>query len=586
MSKTKALFGRTPSLLGSVLLVCSACTGVSSLPDGSNGAPTSNGVGSGGPSAAGAGNAAGGAGSVAATGLWTSPPTTTLDAGRVVLARLNNPEYDNTVRDLLGTMTKASVTYSFPGDDINELFDTNGQTLVYSDLLFAQVQAAAQGLVAELLARPAADPVRTRVLTCTPTLATVGTCLTTILTPFMTKAYRRPVTPAEVAQIVTIGTTIAQAHADPLPGLSGALEAVLLSPNFLFRLELSTNVASTTPTKLNDYELATRLSYFLGSTMPDAQLTQAAAAGQLAGGGSAYNAQIDRMLADPLRAQAFVDNFAGRWLSLIDTAMVAPDDTLFAGQYDDALRLSTPQETSLFFASLVADKQPLPTLLTANFTFVNDSLAKHYGIPSPGATGFARVDLPADSHRMGLLTQETFLTVTSLPARTSPVKRGVWVLENLLCDGTPAPPANIPALQAEGTGTVRQVLEQHRANPFCSSCHSLIDPLGLALENYDAVGAYRTLDNNVAIDASATMVDGTKFVGAIALANYVANDPRLPWCLTKQLMTFGVGRSFEAPDGRGYVRGVAGQMSTKPTWPDLIRAVANSQAFVTGRGEM
>jgi hypothetical protein len=597
MGKEVGRRGSFKDLVVVMFVAASGCTGVVGLPRGSTGTGVSGaGSGSGGGSTSGAGSnigagsntglgAADGGTVVMAGGLWALTPTTTIDSGRAVLKRLNNPEYDNTVRDLVGTMSKASATYMFPDDDISELFDTNGQTLVYSDLLFAQVQSAAQGLVTELLARPATDPVRTRLLTCTPTMTTLGTCLTTILTPFMTSAYRRPVTSAEVAQIVTLATTIATAHNDPVPGLSGALEAVLLSPNFLFRVEPSTNIASTTPTKVSDYELATRLSYFLGSTMPDAQLTQAAAAGQLSPAGTAYNAQIDRLLADPVRSQAFVDNFAERWLSLSDALLVAPDDTIFAGLYDDALRLSAPQETSMFFASLVADKQPLATLLTANFTFVNDSLAQHYGIPYTGGTTFGRVTLPASSNRMGLLTQETFLTVTSQPDRTSPVKRGVWVLENLLCDGTPAPPPGIPQLPAQGTGTVRQVLETHRAQAFCSSCHSLIDPIGLSLENFDAIGSYRTLDNGVAIDASATMLDGTTFTGSTALANYVAKDPRLAWCLTKQVMTFGVGRTFEPPDGRAYVMGVANQMNANPTWPDLIKAVANSQAFLTSRGE-
>ncbi|MES1172895.1 MAG: DUF1588 domain-containing protein [Myxococcales bacterium] len=589
MSKITALFGHSGRLLTPLLLACSAsaCTGVSSLPDGMDTVPGNTAAATGGSGSSVAGGGA--SGTVTPTpatgGLWPKSATTSLDAGRVVLARLNNPQYDNTVRDLLGTMTQASTTYMFPDDEVNELFDTNGQTLVYSDLKFAQVASAAEGLVAELLARPATDPVRTRVISCTPTVATMATCLTTILTPFLAKAYRRPVTADEVTPFVTVGTTIATAHNDPLPGLSGALRAVLLSPSFLFRVERSAVLGSVTPTKINDYELATRLSYFIGSTTPDAQLTAAAASGQLTTGGATYDAQIDRLIADPVRSAAFVQNFGARWLSLLDTALVAPNEDVFPGQYSDALRLSAPQETSLFFANLVADKQPLSVLLTANFSFVNDALANRYGIASPGGTAFAKVTFPADSHRMGLLTQETFLTVTSLPARTSPVKRGVWVLDNLLCDGTPPPPPNIPELPAEGSGTVRQVLEQHRTQPFCAQCHNLIDPIGLALENFDAVGAYRTLDNNVPIDAKTTTLDGTTLDGAISLANYIANDPRLNWCLTKQLMTFGVGRSFEQPDGRAYIEGVAGQMSSKPTWVDLIKAVAHSEAFLTARGE-
>jgi Protein of unknown function (DUF1588)/Protein of unknown function (DUF1592)/Protein of unknown function (DUF1595)/Protein of unknown function (DUF1587)/Protein of unknown function (DUF1585) len=582
MSKTKAVLGSSRRWLSPLLLAssASACTGVVSLPEDSGGRSPGNAA----NGSIGSGTAAGTA--PPAGGLWTSPPTTNLDAGRVVVARLNNAQYDNTVRDLLGTMTQPSKTYMVPEDEVNELFDTNGQTLVYSDLKFAQIDAAAQGLVAELLGRPASDPVRTRVVSCAPTISTMSSCLTNILTPFLAKAYRRPVTADEVTPFVTLGTSIATAHNDPMPGLSGALEAVLLSPNFLFRVERSAVIGSTTPAKINDYELATRLSYFIGSTMPDAQLTAAADAAQLTAGGASYDAQIDRLLADSGRSAAFVQNFGARWLSLLDTALVAPDDQTFpAGQYDDAVRLSAPQETSLFFADLISEKLPLSSLVTANFSFINDSLAKQYGLTSPGGAGFSKVTFPADAHRMGLLTQETFLTVTSLAARTSPVKRGVWVLENLLCDGTPAPPPGVPELPAEGSGTVRQVLEQHRAQKVCAACHNLIDPIGVALENYDAIGKYRLQDNGIDIDAKINTVEGTTLDGAISLANYVANDPRLAWCLTKQVMTFGVGRSFEQPDGRAYIRGVADQMSTKPNWTDLVKAVAHSQAFLTARGE-
>lgn len=586
MSNTIARLGISRRWLTPLLLASSAlaCTGVVSSPQGSDGRTPDN---NGGPGSNGPGSTDGSSATAPAPGgLWTAPPTTNLDAGRVVLARLNNTQYDNTVRDLLGTMTQPSRTYMVPEDEINELFDTNGQTLVFSDLKFAQLDAAAEGLVAELVGRPASDPVRTRVISCQPTLSNMSMCLTSILTPFLAKAYRRPVTADEVTPFVTLGTSIATAHNDPTPGLSGALQAVLLSPNFLFRVERSAVIGSTTPVKVTDYELATRLSYFIGSTMPDPQLTAAAAAAQLTAGAASYDAQIDRLLADPGKLTAFVQNFGARWLSLLDTALVAPDDQIFpAGQYSDSLRLSAPQETSLFFADLITENLPLPALLTANFSFVDDSLAKHYGLTSPGVTGFSKVTFPADAHRMGLLTQETFLTVNSLPARTSPVKRGVWVLENLLCDGTPAPPPGIPALPAEGSGTVRQVLEQHREQAYCASCHNLIDPLGVTLENYDAIGKYRLQDNGIDINAKIATLDGTMLDGATSLANYVANDPRLTWCLTKQVMTFGVGRSFEQPDGRGYIRGVADQIGAKPTWTDLIKAIAHSEAFLTARGE-
>lgn len=604
MGKAIGRSGFYRDLAVAALLVASGCTGVVSQSGGTGtGTGTQNGNGNG----SGAGNATGtgttGAGSGAGTSggamvttdpvtgkttvasLWNMLPTINgLDSGRAVLRRLNNAEFDNTVRDLLGTMTSASSTYMFPADEVNELFDTNGQTLDFNTLLFSQLQQAAQGLADEFMARTATDPIKTRILTCTPTLTTFSTCLTTVLTPLMSSAYRRPATAAEVTQVVTVANTIAQAHMDVTFGIKAALEAVLLSPNFLFRIESSTPATSTTPVKVSDYELATRLSYFIGSTMPDAQLTAAAAAGKLAPAGADYSSQIDRLIADPTRLQAFVDNFAGRWLSIRDTALVAPDPP-YDAMYDDALRLATPQETSMFFSSLLSTKQPLSALLTANYTYVNARLAQQYGLPAVTGTGFSKVTLAPSSQRMGFLTQETYLTVTSLPARTSPVKRGVWILENLLCDGTPAPPANVPSLAPEGTGTVRQVLEAHRSNAFCSSCHSVIDPFGLAMENYDAIGAYRTQDNGINIDASSTMADGTSVSGPLDLASKVAQDPRYPLCVTKQALTFGVGRSFEQPDGRAYVKAVASTMGASATWPDLVKAVAMSDAFRTTRGE-
>jgi hypothetical protein len=598
MGKAIGRNGSYKDLAVVALFVVSGCTGVASLPRSGSGSGGGNATGSTtGSGTAGNGSVTGVGGSGIMTDPMTGKPVVTslwdklpaingLDSGRAVLRRLNNAEYDNTVRDLLGTMMtpKPSAAYMFPADEVNELFDTNGQTLVFTSFLFSQLQQAAQGLVDEFMARPANDPIRTRILTCTPTLATLSTCLTTVLTPFMTTAYRRPVSAAEVGQVVTVANSIAQAHMDATFGTKAALQAVLLSPNFLFRLETSTPPTGTTPVKINDYELATRLSYFVGSTMPDAQLTAAAAAGKLTPAGPDYASQVDRLISDPTRLQAFVDNFAGRWLSIRDTALVAPDapyDTM----YDEALRVATPQETSLFFSSLVSTKQPLSTLLTANYTFVNARLAQHYGLPSPAGTGFSKVTLGPTSQRMGFLTQETYLAVTSLPARTSPVKRGVWILENLLCDGTPAPPANVPDLPPEGTGTVRQVLEAHRSNAFCSSCHSVIDPFGLAMENYDAIGAYRTQDNGHDIDASSQMADGTSVSGPLDLANKVAQDPRFALCVTKQALTFAVGRSFEQPDGRAYVKTVAGTMGAGAGWPDLIKAVAMSDAFRTSRGE-
>jgi Protein of unknown function (DUF1592)/Protein of unknown function (DUF1588)/Protein of unknown function (DUF1595)/Protein of unknown function (DUF1587)/Protein of unknown function (DUF1585) len=607
-----------------MLALTAGCTGVSSLPSGGNatgtpgtgtpgtgtpgtgtpgtgtpgtgtpgtGTPGTGTPGTGTPGTGTPGTGTPGTGTPGAglPGAWDKiTATTTLDPGRVVLRRLNNAEYDNTVRDLLGTTTKPSQTLMFAADNVNlEGFDTVGTVLSYSSLLMEGQDSASDSLLTELLARPKTDPLRMRIMLCEPTAATLATCAPQILKPFMTNAYRRPALDAEVADLVALATSISTSSTDPIKGLTGALKAVLMSPHFLFHVEAGGT--ATTSTKLNDYEVANRLSYFLWSTMPDAQLMAAASTAKLAPAGADYTSQIARLIADPIKFQAFVDNYGGQALTLRDVKNVAPQADLFK-TFDDSLRLSIASETSAFFASMIKDAQPLTALLLADFSFVNDRLAKHYGIAGipAGQTTFTKVPLPATSNRMGLLTQETFLTVTSMPDRTSPVKRGNWILDQLLCDSTPPPPPSVPQFVTPTVAsglTVRAALEAHRASPACAICHNTMDPLGLAFENYDAIGAYRTMDNGKAVDTSGVLTDGRAFGGAKELATLLANDSRFTRCMVKQALTYAVGRSFETPEGRGYVAGLADPLvKANATWPDLLRTVATSEAFLTRRGE-
>lgn len=589
MSKTKALFGRQHGWLTSLLLVCSACTGVSSLPDGYNGPTAADGTPNGGDVPGPGGTPSNG--SAGATSLPPVPgdsarggtkvvPSTTLDAGRVVLRRLNRTEFDNTVHDLLGTMSTPAQD-TFAKDDISDGFDTIGRTLIMSSLLVEQLDAAAGSLVDELLARPAGDAWRLRVLSCEPSAANAATCLPQILSAFMKNAYRRPVTAEEVQARVALATAVQTSSGDVMRGLNAALKAVLMSPHFLYRVELGDPV-SAAATPLNDYELASRLSYFLWASMPDATLLQAAADKKLTPIAADLSAQVDRMLADP-KSQGFIDSFAGQWLSGRDALSFVADPKVFAG-YDDALRLAMPQETSLFFKALIAEKQPLSALLLGKFSFVNDRLAKQYGLPG-GQTAFTRVSLEG-TERMGILTQNTFLTVTSYPFRTSPVKRADWVLEHLLCDPPPAPPAAVPALaDAVPMGlTLRQHFEAHRSNPSCAGCHKVMDPIGFALENFDASGSYRTTDNGVMVDATGQLADGTPLTGAKSLSEAVASDADFAICVAKQVLTYAVGRSFSAPEAKSYAAGIGVQMKAA-SWPDFLKSVITSQAFVTRRGE-
>ena len=570
MRKIKIHLPHLSRLALALAMASTACTGVSSLPKISTGSGQGNG--------SGGGSTGGG---LPTTGIGTVAPTTHLDSGRVTLRRLNVAEYNNTVRDLLGTTTTPGD--NFPGDNVTDGFDTLGEALFFSDYLTAQLESATNNLVTELFARPATDPIRTKILVCQLTTANIQTCLTQILSGFMKNAYRRPVTDAEVADLVQLATTIAASSGDVVRGASAAFKVVLLSPNFIFHVELGAP-DSTAVTPLGDYELASRLSYFLWSSMPDAQLMQAADAKMLTAGGTALAAQIDRLIADP-KSQAFVDNFAGQWLWIRQVAGVSPDPALFP-EVDQALLDAIPQETKLFFKSLLTGAKPIDTLLLADYTFVNSRLATHYGI-APAPAAFTQVNL-ANTHRMGILNQDTFLTTTSQPNRSSPVKRGEWILEQLLCDPPPAPPPNVPLLPTfvMGSGlTGRAYLEQHVQNPYCASCHNTIDPIGFTLENFDAVGAYRTLDNGQAIDPSGVMPDGTSFKGFSDLAQWLVNDPRFLRCATKQMLTYAVGRSFDAMDALAYVAGVAQPLTSSGTWPQLVRAVANSQAFLTRRGE-
>lgn len=507
-------------------------------------------------------------------------PTTELDPGRVVLRRLNRTEYDNTVRDLLGTASKPAAT-SFAADDIEDGFDTIGESLVMSLVLAEQLDKATGELVDELLARPMGDVWRSRILTCEPSAANAATCIPQVLSAFMKSAYRRPVTADEVQGRASLAAGVQQATGNALRGLGAALKSILMSPHFLYRVELGEpNSAAATP--LSDYELASRLSYFLWASMPDQSLLDAAEAKKLSPAKQDLVSQIDRMLMDP-KAQGLIEGFAGQWLSTREAAVFVADETVFP-TYDDALRAAMPQETNLFFEALIAEQQPLTALLLADFTFVNARLAKEYGLPG-GTADFTRVSLQG-TPRAGFLTQASFLAISSYPSRTSPVRRANWVLDQLLCDPPPAAPANIPALTEKlpPGATLRETFELHRKDPGCASCHKIMDPIGFALENFDAMGSYRTMDNGAPVDASGQLADGTPINGAADLARAIAADDDYPICVAKQLLTYAVGRSFGAPAAKAYAAGI-GIQGRAASWPDFIKSVVTSQAFLTRRGE-
>jgi hypothetical protein len=403
---------------------------------------------------------------------------------------------------------------------------------------------------------------RSRILICHPdgdAAAEQLACAKKILSTLARRAYRRPVTPSDLDMLLGFYQE-ARANGGFEKGIEQALARMLMSPSFLFRVELDPATAKAGTTyRITDLELAPRLSFFLWSSIPDDELLDLAIRGQLKEPAT-LDHQVRRMLADP-RSDQLVKNFTGQWLYLRNLQDVKPDHFLFP-EFDDNLRQAFRKETELFFGSVLNENRSALDLLSANYSFVNERLARHYGIPYVYGDQFRRVTF-ADGTRGGLLGQGSILTVRSYANRTSPVLRGVWILENLLGITVPPPPPNVPPLKdtnSEGRVlSMRERMVQHRANAVCASCHSIMDPLGLPLENYDAIGQWRTVtEANTPLDASGSLPDGTKFDGVAGLKKVLLDHSDLfVSTLTGKLMTYGLGRGLEfydAPTIRGIVR--------------------------------
>jgi mono/diheme cytochrome c family protein len=407
-----------------------------------------------------------------------------------------------------------------------------------------------------------------------------------IIRPFTSRAFRRPVREDEVQQLMAFWKQADDAGHTFNESLQLTLKTVLTSPQFLFRVEAEPQPGEPGNIHtLDDYELASRLSYFLWSTMPDDELFKLAAAGKLRAN---LQAQVQRMLKDP-RSQALVENFAGQWLQLRQMQNVSPDATLFPG-FDDSLRTAMTQETEMFFNSIIQEDRSVLDFLGANYTFVNERLAKHYGLSGIKGDDFQRVTFSPDDHRGGLLTEASILTITSYPNRTSPVQRGKWVLENLLDDAPPPPPPNVPALAEDAkamTGTMRERMEQHRTNPQCAACHARMDPIGFSLENFDAIGAWRTNDvNNQAIDVSGQLPDGTTFNGPAQLKNIIMlQKDKFARTLTSKMLTFALGRGLEDQD-RCIVDGIETALQQNGyRFSVLVNEIVNSDPFQKRSGK-
>jgi hypothetical protein len=393
---------------------------------------------------------------------------------------------------------------------------------------------------------------------CSPS-ATDAACSPKIIAAFAQKAWRRPPTPAEVPGLVKIATDALALGETADDSIKQVVKTLLASPQFLYRIEYDANPASLTAHALDPYELATRLAYLSWSTMPDKTLFDLAAAGKLQTDAS-LTAQIDRMLADPKGAN-FTNSFAGQWLGARDLQAHQVEPTAFP-MFDESLRAALVQEELLYFNEFLTGPLPMTAFFTTRENFVNTRLAQHYGFPAVGATaGFQKV-MNGSPNRVGFLGLGSFLTFTSYSYRTAPTLRGKWVLLNLLCQTIPNPPAMVPKLDATAQPTdtnaqqedVRMRLTQHRAAAECSACHTLLDPIGLGLENFDAVGAYRTKyapTAATAIDASGMLPSGETFSSLGQLAAILSTGPRaqqLTDCASKKMMTYALSRSLAAAD--------------------------------------
>jgi hypothetical protein len=393
-------------------------------------------------------------------------------------------------------------------------------------------------------------PSRRRIFSCVPAnVRAEAACAKQILSGIARRAYRQPVNETDLQRIMRFYESgrASKESGGFDSGIRTALQRILASPQFIFRIER--DPAPGPARHIGDYELASRLSFFLWSTIPDDRLLQLAGSGKLSQP-AVLDAEVRRMLSDP-RSRALVDNFAGQWLRIRNLSIVSPNSDLFP-DFDDNLRQAFRRETEMLFESIVREDRNVLDLMTADYTFVNERLARQYGISGIYGSQFRRIPV-SDPARRGLLGQGSFLAVTSHAERTSPVLRGKWILENILGLPVPPPPPNVPPLKERANGekprTMREQMAEHRADPACASCHKIMDSIGFALENFDAVGAWRSMDADAPVDASGDLADGTHVNGVVELRSALLKKPDLfVGTMTEKLMTYALGRGIDYRD--------------------------------------
>jgi hypothetical protein len=501
--------------------------------------------------------------------------------GRTGPRRLTNTEYNRTVQELLGT--KLSPAASFVAEEA-EGFDTVASAMGMTPSQFESYVNAAEALSAELFA----DATRMReFLPCAPGGADGTSCVERVLGGFSARAYRRPPDSEELARILALYDRARALGETELASLQRAVMGVMVSPRFLYRTELATAIASAAELRpLDSYELASRLSYFLWSSMPDAALFAKATDGSLVET-DVLSAELARMLDDP-RAESLVDNFAAQWLGFRELAQ----HRVLAERYpsfNDALRDSMLSEARAYVRAFFFEGVPLQDFLRSDMHFVDAALASLYQVPAPKGAGLTRIDTPIGERR-GYLGLAAFLTLSSFAQRTSPTLRAKWVLEELLCSPVPPPPANVKAdldgnaaaNAAAAIENVRKRLQLHRSDAGCAGCHAGLDPIGLALESFDAIGRSRsTYENGDPVDTLGSLPDGTTFDGPRELSEVLSDDARFAPCATRKLVTYALGRNVR--EDADLVEGLVASLPPKASFRTVVEQLVLSPSFRSQR---
>lgn len=499
--------------------------------------------------------------------------------GRVTMRRLNRTEYDNTIRDLTGL--ELHLAQDFPSDDVGNGFDNIGDVLTLPTILMEKYLTAATIVADSVLSSPEAAK---KVFPFTPKdpddLQEGLSVAQQNAADFASRAFRRPVRQSELDRLTELMRSAWQAGASKDEILKAVVTVILTSPHFIYRVEDDQpSDFQDGVRQLNDFELASRLSYFLWSSMPDERLRKLASRKKLHTP-QQLAAEAKRMLADP-KSQALITNFVGQWLQLRDLETLSPDPKRFP-DFDHQLRQSMRRETELLFRNIIDENRSVLELLDADYSFIDQRLARHYGLDGVQGDEFQKVRL---DDRRGVLMHASVLLITSNPSRTSPVKRGKWILDNLLGESPPPPPPNVPELNESGEtlGTLRQQMEQHRADPNCAVCHTKMDALGFGLENFDVIGKWREADGKDRIDPSGSLPGNRNFNGPVELVKILAEDKPVEFCrcMVRKLLTYALGRGLGVQD-RCTVNAIVSRMVEEDyRFETMVEAIVTSAPFTS-----